>query len=168
MKGGIKMEKDLKELQNYMNRDWDMCVMEGYKFNILEMENDNGEAVDNFVLLQIVDADKNELLENYRTKQVFDTLEENITGLISDIYSTDINPKNKIIKNWNTFSSRKVKSLSKAFVKNDAEKIFEINMELVTRLKNMEICKHEVQEYKRFVSLLYRAKNELCNDVEGE
>lgn len=157
------MRNELKEFERLLNQDWWMQE-EGYQFKVTEEKVTGEECEDKFILFQI--ADENGIIvNNYRTEKVFDTLEENIMSLIKDIYNSDINYRNKLIKNWKTFSARKVGSLSKALAKGNNKRIAEINAELVKKLKLVEEYKKEVFYYKMFVSLLYRVKEQIAVKV---
>lgn len=161
----MTIRSELKEFEKLLNQDFCM-EQEGYTFKILnnKVKNEANEVID--VITMQVFADK-ELLYTYSTTQVFGTLEENIKSLIGSIYAEDINFRKRIISNYKgAFLSRKIKSLSKAITKENADKVNEINMEIVEKYKQAEKCKNELVEFKSFVSLLYRTKD--CLNLKYE
>ena len=154
----MTIKSELKEFEKLLNQDFCM-EQDGYTFKILKnsIKDEIDEVID--VISMKVFAD-DELLYTYSTTQVFGTLEENIKSLIGAIYAEDINYRKRNITNYKgTFLSRKIKSLSNAIAKGNADKVNEINMEIVEKYKEAEKCNNELTEFKSFVSLLYRTKD---------
>ena len=157
----------LQNLETMLNEDWFM-EEEGYTFKIIEdtAKKEGGDSID-VITMEIWD-DK-ELLHTYSTLQLFDTLEENIRSLIGAIYAKDINDRKKFIKNYKgAFLSRKVRSLSIAMAKGNAEKVQAINAEIVANYHRSQEYKQELLEYKPFVCLLYRVKDIVVAEQEKE
>lgn len=154
----MALKSELKEFEKILNEDFCM-EQEGYCFRILKnkAKDEADETID--VISMQVFAD-NELLYTYSTTQVFDTHEENIKSLIGSIYAEDINFRKRIISNYKgAFLTRKIKSLSNAISKGNADKVNAINTEIVEKYKVAQKCKNEIVEFKGFVSLLYRTKD---------
>lgn len=156
------MENELKELEQFLNITSDL-VQEGFSFKV---EKDADE-----IELKVIyedDADESKIINCYSTTY-YDDLETNIVNLINNIYETDINHRKHFITKFKgSYITQKMKSLSNAIGKNDTEKVSKINNDMITKFEEVQLYKFEIGYFKRFVSLLYQAKDELCGQQNEE
>lgn len=82
--------------------------------------------------------------------------------LISEMYYQYINGANSLVKNWKTYSARKVKSLALWSQRNNTEKIASINKDMIERYIAVENAKNTVKYFKMFISMFYNIKSEYC------
>lgn len=147
--------KKLQELQEYLNKyfSWmDNC----YSVQV-------GQTTDKVILnlLENLLEGENETVNTYVVDMSND-MEQVIKGLISKVYEQDINWRNKIINSWKFFTKRKIGSMSKWMQKGNAERVTEINKELVQKYNEVEGLKYEVRDLKTLIAALYHAKEGLC------
>lgn len=159
----LKVEQLLEEYFTYYDeeeiKEFNVQITEFKKFDTKNEE----EGIIDCIGLTFIDTDNNNNTYFFRTKTNNLTLEEVITQLINCMYEEEINYRNRVIRNWKSFSARKVKSLGIWLEKGNAEKVDTIQQELVERLQLVEKYKNQVDFYKRFVKSLYSCKRELID-----
>lgn len=165
------MKKQLKEqlrqveglLEQYFNY-YDEEEIKEFNVEIKELKKFNTETEEEGIIdclgLTFTDTEDSSTYF-YRTKTNDANLEEIIEQLIGSIYVEEINYRNSLVRNWKSFSARKVKSLGTWLEKGNTEKVTIIQNELIERLELVEKYKNQVDFYKRFVRSLYSAKKEL-------
>lgn len=82
---------------------------------------------------------------------------------IKNLYQTEINWRNKYIKETKNFLYRKAKSLELWTRRSNPKKVQKINKEMIDRFIENENCKIDLSTYKGIVNVLYTIKNELEN-----
>lgn len=157
----IAINKTKKEL-NKIKKGLDEYFRhyEGYSFEFYIEETDR-----DFVL-QVVDRTEEEDKDDgkyevyeFVTENKSDDIQDIIKQLVSSIYEEEVNPRQKIVRGFKSFSKRKIKSLSVHMGKCNTDKIQEINKEMVNQYKLVERLQHEVNYFKMFVNALYSIKD---------
>lgn len=147
----IKSEK-IKQLQKLLNDN--NCIgffEEEYYFDI--------SGVDDYgnIILSIFDAEINELILDLEVEYTED-MNLLMTSFIRQLYCDYINPLQKYVRGWRSFTNRKIESLLKWSKRNREDKMLKINEELITRYKKLQDVKYQISYYKCFVSTFYRIR----------
>lgn len=164
-----QLKQQLTKVENLLEQyftDYDEEEIKEFNVKIQEFKNFDTkieeEGIIDCIGLTFIDTESNSTYF-YRTKTADATLEEIITQLIDSVYTEEINYRNSVIRNWKSFSARKVKSLAAWLEKGNTEKVTAIQRELIDRLQQVEKYKNQVDFYKRFVRSLYSCKNDLID-----
>jgi|GEM_PF-4993418 len=144
----------LKEFEQRLNDYWKASEEIGEEYYKFEVK----ECRDGDVMIKCLNDDESE--EWILEVEYSNDMAALIKNCIHEFYETYYNSKGKIVKGWNGFINRKVKSLCKALDEVDTEKISKLNIEMTERYKIMMDCKFEISELKRFVSMFYIIKEE--------
>lgn len=159
------LQAQLEKMEELMNNDY-LAEFEGYTFKVVNEEFED-EELGRRQVIKLKIYDDEELLYTYKTQEIYDTLEENFKSLIGSIYAEDINFRKRYITDFKgSYLTRKMKQLSKAIEKDDNKKINEINKEMTERFKTVELLKIEINDYKAFVSMLYKTKDVMLQEKE--
>ncbi len=162
-----QLKEQLKQVEGLVEQYftyWDEEEIKEFEVTIKELKNFNTETEEEGTIdclgLIFTDTDNGDTYF-FRTKTNDANLEEIIDQLVGSIYVEEINYRNSLVRNWKSFSARKVKSLGIWLEKGNTEKVASIQNELIERLQLTEKYKNQVEFYKRFVRSLYHAKKEL-------
>lgn len=144
----------LKELEKRLNDYWKVfeeCGQEFYTFKVKECK--DGDLMvkcfnDDGSLEWIIEAEYNSDMAAL------------IKNIIYEFYETMMNPHSRVVKNFKGYSARKIKSLRNWMLKENEEKVKQVNLDMIEQYKKYSDAKFIVSENKKFVNMFYFIKEE--------